>query len=94
MEWSISSLRNCEKPADFAIASALLADSPRVPSPAPPGEDIADDMHDNTLMPYINGAIGFFCAFRANVSWALMSTSNQVPFGLIALRMACIISAG
>ena len=94
MEWSISSLRNCENPADLAIDSALLADNPRVPSPAPSGEDIADDMHDNTLMPYINGAIGFFCAFKANVSCALMSTSNHVPFGFSAARMACIISAG
>jgi hypothetical protein len=48
--------------------SALLADSPSVPRPAPSGDDIADDMHDNTLMPYINEAIGFFCALRANVS--------------------------
>ena len=60
MEWSISSLRNCENPADLAIDSALSAESPSVPSPAPPGEDIADDIHDNTLIPYINGAIGFF----------------------------------
>ena len=94
MEWSISSLRNCENPADLAMDSALPAESPRVPRPAPPGDDIAEDMHDNTLMPYINGAIGFFCAFKENVSWALISTSNHVPFGFSAARMACIISAG
>jgi hypothetical protein len=39
-----------------------------VPRPAPPGADMADDMHESTLMPYMSGAIGFFCALRANVS--------------------------
>ena len=52
-----------------------------MPSPAPSGADIADDMHDSTLMPYISDAIGFFSAFIANVSCALMSTSSQVPSG-------------
>ena len=42
-----------------------------MPSPAPPGSDSADDMHDSTLMPYISGAIGFFSTFSANVSLRL-----------------------
>jgi hypothetical protein len=65
-----------------------------VPSPAPSGADIADDMHDNTLIPYISDAIGFFSAFNANASCALMSTSSRVPSGAIARRSACIISNG
>ena len=72
------------KPAAFAMDSAVVAERPSVPRPAPPGADMADDMHDNTLMPYIRGAIGFFCMLSANVSCALMSTSNHVPFGLSA----------
>jgi hypothetical protein len=36
-------------------------------------------MHEITLMPYINAAIGLRPAFSANVSSALMSTSNQLP---------------
>ncbi len=66
----------------MAIALAVVEESPSVPRPAPLGADMADDMHDNTLMPYMSGAIGFFCVLRAKVSWALMSTSSHVPVGL------------
>ena len=66
----------------MAIACAVVAERPSVPRPAPPGADMADDMHESTLIPYMSGAIGFFCALSAKVSWALMSTSSHVPVGL------------
>ncbi len=67
------------KPAARAISSAVVADSPSVPRPAPSGDDIADDMQDSTLMPYMSEAMGFLVAFKAKVSCALMSTSSQTP---------------
>ena len=81
-------------PASRAIASAFAGGRPSVPRPAPPGADSADDMHENTLIPYISGAIGFLAMFCSNVSRALMSTSNHVPSSRSAARMACITSCG
>src|SRR3546814_15629425 len=75
----MSSRRKRVKPASRASDSAVAGVMPRVPRPAPPGSDSADDRHESTLMPYIIDAIGFFSAFSAKDSWALLSTSSQAP---------------
>ena len=56
------------KPADSAISVARRSDMPRVPRPAPPASDSAEDMQLSTLVPYISAAIGLRSTFSANVS--------------------------
>jgi hypothetical protein len=51
-------------------------------------------MHDMTLIPYINAAIGFFATFCSSVSSALMSTSSHTPSSASDLRMTDTISRG
>ena len=71
-------------PAASDISFARDSGSPSVPSPAPPGSDRADAMHDITDMPYIIDAIGFFSAFSVTDSRAWMSTSSHDPSGAMA----------
>ena len=77
-----------------AMDSAVISESQMVPRPAPSGVDSADDMHDNTLMPYISDAMGFFSAFIANVSWALISTNSHTPSSRSDARIAFITARG
>src|SRR3546814_19507557 len=90
----MSRRRKRVKPASRASDSAVAGVMPRVPRPAPPGSDSADDRHESTLMPYIIDAIGFFSAFSAKDSWALMSTSSQAPSSDSAPRLAAAMPAG
>ena len=55
---SNSRLTNPVKPAACVISSNTPVVSPSVPSPAPPGSDMADDMQYRIDMPYISGRTG------------------------------------
>ena len=79
MAWSMASRRKRVNPATSAIALAFDSGSPRVPRPAPPGSDSADERHDITETPYMSVATGVLATFSAEASLALMSTSSQVP---------------
>ena len=67
------------EPGGLGHRRARLSDMPSVPRPAPPGSDSAEDMQLITLVPYMSVAIGFRSTFSANVSYALMSATSQVP---------------
>ena len=83
----MSSLRKRENPAALAISRAFDSGNPRVPKPAPPTVDIADDIQLITLMPYINEAI--FALYEGIGSKEdidkTMKLGTNVPMGPLTL---------
>ena len=87
-EWTVPG-----NPAAAHKLSRRSGSRPSVPRPAPPGSDIADDMHVDTDVAYIIASSGFLRLVDHSGADRI-SFISQVPSGFNALLTDAAASAG